>query len=197
MPRSARQKAQTRERILAAAGRRFRARGLAGAGVIEIMAAAGLTHGGFYAHFANKAELAGAALETALAEARASWLDGLAALPPADAYRQLIGRYLSRAHRDERVAGCPMAALASELAREDESTRAAFERGFSATIAALEQVMPAADHAAPRERALATMALVLGGLLLSRMVAQPSLSDETLLASRRAALKPLAAASGS
>ena len=196
MPKSAQRKQETRERILAAAGRCFRASGLEGAGVIEIMAAAGLTHGGFYAHFANKAELAAAALETALAESRASWLAGLESLPPADAYRQLIGRYLSRSHREEREGGCAIAALASELARQDEPTRAAFERGFLATLAALESAMPEADGVAPRERALGTTALALGGLLLARMVADRALADEILLACRRAALRTLSPLSG-
>ena len=191
MPRTARHKAETRQRILAAAGRRFRTAGLEGAGVLEIMAAAGLTHGGFYAHFASKDALATAALEAALEEGRTSWLAGLAGLPPADAYRQIVGRYLCRAHRDEVGAGCAMAALASELARQDAATRATFERGFRATIAALEAAMPEAGGMAPRERALATMALALGGLLLARMVADRELSDSILLACRRAALKAL------
>lgn len=191
MPRSARHKAETRQRILAAAGRHFRTAGLERAGVLEIMAAAGLTHGGFYAHFASKDALAAAALEAALEEGRTSWLAGLAGLPAADAYRQIIGRYLCRAHRDEAGTGCAMAALASELARQDAATRAAFERGFRATIAALEPAMPESGGMAPRERALATMALALGGLLLARMVADRELSDTILLACRRAALKAL------
>ena len=191
MPKSPQRKAETRQRIVAAAGRRFRAAGLEGAGVAEIMAAAGLTHGGFYAHFANKAELASAALAAALAEGRALWLAELDGLAAEDAYRLILGRYLCRAHRDSPGGGCVMAALASELARQDAGTRSTFEAGFIKTIQALEPYMPEAGGVPRRERALATIALVLGGLLLGRMVESAELSDAVLLACRRAALKAL------
>lgn len=84
-----------------------------------------------------------------------------------------------------------MAALASELARQDAGTRSTFEAGFIKTIQALEPYMPEAGGVPRRERALATIALVLGGLLLGRMVESAELSDAVLLACRRAALKAL------
>ena len=183
---SARKQASHR-RIVAAAGRRFRAQGLNGAAVAAIMAEAGLTHGGFYAHFAGKEALIAATLAAALAEDRDRWLAGLEGLAPEDAYRLIVGRYLSPAHRDAPGAGCVMAALASELARRQDPPRLAFEQTFHATLAALEHHMPAVSALGRRERAIATTALCLGGLLLSRMVADPALSDAILLACRRAA----------
>ncbi|HYB57291.1 MAG TPA: TetR family transcriptional regulator [Alphaproteobacteria bacterium] len=191
MPRSPQRKEETRQRIVAAASRRFRAAGLEGAGVAEIMAAAGLTHGGFYAHFGNKADLVLAALAAALAETRAMWLAELEGLGAADAYRLILGRYLCRAHRDDPAGGCAIAALASELARQDAKIRGAFERDFIGTLEALELHVPERDGLSRRERALATMALALGGLLLARMVASAELSDAVLLACRRAALRAL------
>ncbi|MFI4985916.1 MAG: TetR/AcrR family transcriptional regulator [Alphaproteobacteria bacterium] len=191
MPRSPTRKDETRRRILEAAGRGFRAGGLDGTAVAEVMAAAGLTHGGFYAHFAGKAALVSAALAAALAENRAAWLAGLDGLPPEDAYRRIVGRYLSRAHRDAPATGCAMAALGSELARRDEAARADFDAGFLETVRALEGHMPARHGLSRREQALATAALALGGLLLARMVADGTLSDEILLACRRAALTAL------
>jgi len=191
MPRSPQRKEETRQRIVAAASRRVRAAGLEGAGVAEIMAAAGLTHGGFYAHFGNKAELILAALAAALAETRAMWLAELEGLGAADAYRLILGRYLCRAHRDDPAGGCAIAALASELARQDVSTRGSFEAGLVETIQALEPYMPELGGVPRRERAIATIALALGGLLLARMVASAELSDAVLLACRRAALRAL------
>ncbi len=180
-------KEESHQRILAAAGHRLRADGLDGAAVAAIMGEAGLTHGGFYAHFAGKEALIAAALETALADDRRRWLAGLEGLAPKDAYRMIIGRYLSPAHRDAPGAGCAMAALASELARRPGSPRLAFEGALLATLAALERHMPEGATLDRRERAIATTAYCLGGLLLSRMVADPALSDAILLACRRAA----------
>ena len=180
-------KEESHQRILTAAGRRFRADGLDGAGVAAIMGEAGLTHGGFYAHFPGKEALIAAALEAALAEGRGRWLAGLEALAPEDAYRLIIGRYLSPAHRDAPGTGCAMAALGSELARRQDAPRLAFEGALLALLAALERHMPEAATLGRRERAIATTALCLGGLLLSRMVADPALSDAILLACRRAA----------
>lgn len=84
-----------------------------------------------------------------------------------------------------------MAALASELARQDAATRSTFEAGFIETVRALEPYLPGVGGVPRRERALATIALVLGGLLLARMVESAELSDAVLLACRRAALKAL------
>ncbi len=180
-------KEESHKRILAAAGRRFRADGLDGAALAAIMGEAGLTHGGFYAHFAGKEALIAAALEAALAEGWRRWLAGLEELAPADAYRMIIGRYLSPAHRDAPATGCAMAALASELARRTGPSRLAFDGALLTLLESLERQMPEGAVPNRRERAIATTALCLGGLLLSRMVADPALSDAILLASRRAA----------
>lgn len=187
MPGAARRKETSHQRIIEAASRRFRTEGLEGAGVVEIMAEAGLTHGGFYAHFRDKVALIATALEAAMAESRKAWLAGLEGLAPAEAYRQILGRYLSRAHRNALSTGCPMPALGSEIARQDEAMRQAFEAAFVETVAALERHMPDSR----REQALASIALCLGGLLLSRMVVDRALADAILLACRRMALATL------
>jgi TetR/AcrR family transcriptional repressor of nem operon len=180
-------KEESHQRILAAAGRRFRADGLDGAALAAIMGEAGLTHGGFYAHFAGKEALIAAALETALAEGWRRWLAGLEGLAPEDALRLIVGRYLSPAHRDAPTTGCAMAALASELARRPAPSRLALEAALLALLESLERSMPEGTSLGHRERAIATTALCLGGLLLSRMVVDPALSDAILLACRRAA----------
>lgn len=193
MPNAAARKETSHKRIIEAASRHFRAEGLDGAGVAEIMAGAGLTHGGFYAHFSDKAALTTAALEAAMAESRKAWLAGLDGLAPIDAYRQILGRYLSRAHRDALSTGCPMAALGCEIARRGEATRHDFETAFAETVAVMERYMPSTPLDR-REQALASIALCLGGLLLSRMVLDQGLADAILFACRRMALATLSSA---
>jgi TetR/AcrR family transcriptional repressor of nem operon len=194
MPEADARKDKSHRRILEAASRSFRAAGLEGAGVAQIMAEAGLTHGGFYAHFPDKAALAAAALGAAMTEGRGKWLAGLEGLPPEEAYRRIVGRYLSRPHRDDPASGCAMAALGSELARSEPDLHRSFEAAFQKTVAALEPHMPALGGLGPHERALATAALCVGGLLLSRMVEDRELSDAILRACRRTALAALPSA---
>ena len=191
MPKVPERKARTHRQIVEAASRRMREVGPSGAGVTEIMAAAGLTHGGFYAHFADKDALVAEAVDAALAESREHWLAGLQGLRPEDAYRQIVGRYLSRGHRDALAAGCPMPALGSEISRHPRATREAFEKGFVKTGEAIASYTGGSAHSTGRERALAMIALAVGGLTLSRMVADLELSDSILLACRRAALATL------
>lgn len=191
MPKSPERKAETRRRILEAACRLLGREGLEGAGIAEIMADAGLTHGGFYAHFRDKDALVAEVIETAMADVRERWLAGLEAHSPDDAYRRLVGRYISPTHRDMPARGCPMPALGSETARHDDEVREAFERALIGTLGALEVLIPATGRLSPRERAMATIALAVGGLMISRMVSDEEFSDAILLACRRAAVAGL------
>ena len=116
-------KTESRNRILQAAGTRLRVEGLAGAGIADVMKDAGLTHGAFYAHFANKSELSAAALRHALLENRKRWIGE----PRPETWRQrlqrLASRYLTKRHRDHPAEGCALAALATESGRGDEPMR--------------------------------------------------------------------------
>ena len=105
------QKEHTHERIVDAAARRFREDGLAGAGVHRIMQDAGLTHGGFYAHFGSKADLIAEAFSVAAAEGRERLLDPLEDGPADEWLARLVRGYLSRTHRDARDSGCPLPAI--------------------------------------------------------------------------------------
>ncbi|WP_338019008.1 TetR/AcrR family transcriptional regulator [Cupriavidus gilardii] len=121
MPRSSREKAgQNREAIEQASSRLFRERGLTGISVADVMGAAGLTHGGFYSHFASKDALAATACDRAIAEALDRWRQRIDAHPgDADAARAaVIGPYLSERHRDAPRGGCAGVALAADVARE-------------------------------------------------------------------------------
>src|SRR3954454_23829799 len=110
-------RAETHQRILDAAGRLFRQNGIDGVGVDAVMAEAGLTHGGFYAHFASKEALVAEAIGAMFEEARAKFEQSVAGKPPAEALSAYIDFYLSRSHRDARDTGCPLPALSADLPR--------------------------------------------------------------------------------
>ncbi len=202
-------KPATRARIVAAAGRVLLDQGLAGTGVHQVMARAGLTHGGFYGHFQSRDALIAEALEALLEERRGQLVAGLDELRGEARLAQVVGRYLNRHHRDNAAAGCPLPALGGELARADPELRARFERGLAAL--ADEIAAPRDEDGAPQpagatadaidgagagagpgasleERALATLALCAGGVMLSRAVGDGELSDRILRACRRFAL---------
>ena len=156
------------ERIVKEASRLFRERGFENVSVGEVMKAAGLTHGAFYAHFGSKEELQGAAVaygqKVSLGRAQRSKSNKKSKGSFAD-------RYLSRWHRDNPGDGCTMAALAQEVARSSPELKAAFEQGF-------EEILSASGG--DRKEAIVRTAAMMGGVVLARAVQDPRLSDEIL-----------------
>ncbi|WP_369936709.1 TetR/AcrR family transcriptional regulator [Xanthomonas tesorieronis] len=169
-----------RAHIVETASALFRERGYEGIGVADLMAAAGFTHGGFYKHFPSKADL--------MAEATACGIAQTVALVEGVEPREFVRRYVSRAHRDARAAGCTMAALGGDAAREPEMVRSAFADGVEATLAALEREDAAATGASPadaRARRLDMLAHALGAIVMSRACPDDSpLADEILAVCR-------------
>lgn len=178
------QAAANRERIIEAAGALFRAKGFDGVGVADIMKAADLTHGGFYGHFASKDDLAAQASQRALARAAANW-SKIVAEAPKDPYAALLNRYLSPRHRDDPGHGCAFAALSVDAARCAKPVRAAFAEGLEPLIEIVAKALPGRSKAARRRKAIATVAELVGALILSRAVGSGKLSDEVLEATRR------------
>jgi len=177
-----------RAAMVKAAGRLFRERGFDKVGVAEITGAAGLTHGGFYGHFASKealaAEACGAVFEVALnrlpggPRAVAADLDGF------------LDSYLTERHRDRSADGCPMAAFASDMPRQDADLQAPFGAGLETYLEKIEALLPedgAQDGKSRRDRAIALVSALVGGLALSRATAKsaPDLSAQILAALRR------------
>jgi len=162
------QAAANREKILEVAGTLFREHGFDGIGVADIMKRAGLTHGGFYGHFASKDDLA------------------------AEITTRVLGRegYLSPRHRDDAGRGCLFAALASDVTRQPRSVRRAFTEGLRNRVGAVAALVPGRSARARREKALATMAGLVGALMLSRAVDDPALSNEILEAAAAALKRP-------
>jgi TetR/AcrR family transcriptional repressor of nem operon len=172
---------QTRQRILESAGELFREKGFDGIGVADIMKQAGLTHGGFYGHFASKDDLAASVVATALPGNSRLW----EADPARDGTSRLaafVAGYLSSKHRDHPGSGCALAALGGDVAREPLAVREAFTGAVRDKLAKLAEMLPGRSQAAVRRKALATMAGVVGALTLARAVADPALSDEFLTA---------------
>ncbi len=190
MPLSVEHKARTRDKIVAAAAGLLRTHGPAATGVAQVMKRAGLTHGGFYAHFPSKEEMVAAAFGAAVVDSANKLGDGLDDLPRAEKLRHYVGRYLSRAHRDNPAEGCPVAALGSDLARAEPGARQGFEHGIRHLMADLKKVLPHDDNDKDEDdgNLLGTMAMMLGGLMLSRAVADMDFSDHILRSVRHTAL---------
>jgi len=175
MRKSREEAAQTRKRIVTAASEEFRKNGIVATGLNDLMSAAGLTHGGFYKHFASKdqlvAEACAEAVETVICErlaAAASEKGGAAAA------------YLSSDHRDDPATGCPLSAIGSELARSDEKTRAAATAGFLKLVEIMAGQFGKIPPATARRRALVAVSTMIGALTMSRIVTDPELSAEIL-----------------
>ena len=175
--------AETRRRIVDTAGRLFRENGFGGIGVADIMKASGLTHGGFYGHFASKDELAAEASAVA-SPSRAGIWETAAGDPAGSALERFVSSYLSVEHRDNPGSGCSLAALGADVAREALPIRAAFTTAVRGRLEKLAAMIPGRNAAARRRKALATLAGVVGALVLARAVSDDALSAELLAAAR-------------
>lgn len=175
---SKQQAAKNRERILDAASRLMRERGISGVGVDALADAAGMTHGSLYSQFGSKERLVEEAVAYAIT-AKAQEMPELFAL------KDYASEYLSPAHRDEPGSGCPFAALSCEISRQSRGVRERFTAGMRSAIALLGGRLASGLKPKQREEtALATMASLVGALVLARAVNDPKLSDDILRATR-------------
>lgn len=179
-------KQQTRERVLDAAARAIRLSGPDKVGVAAVMADAGLTHGGFYAHFKSKDDLVVAAIEHMLAQARLRFVHETSGREPAEGLRVYIDFYLSKKHRDMRASGCPVAALASDSPRLHEEARAVHARGVQDMAARIATLLKANGNADAQNLARSGVAELIGALALARIEPDPKQSDALLAASKKA-----------
>ena len=173
------QAAENRERMLETASRLLRERGIAGVGVDALTAAAGMTHGSLYSQFGSKERLAEEAVSYAIAAKGKE-------LPEEFALRDYVSEYLSATHREEPGSGCPLAALCGEMSRQSQGVRERFTAGVKGMLRMLSGQM--ASELTQRQRhdeALATIASLIGALVLSRAVNDAKLSDDILRATRK------------
>lgn len=179
------QKQATHERILEAAGSLFRRQGFSGTSVENVMRAAGLTVGGFYAHFGSKQALLIESLERIMRSRRAEWFQGLEDLRGAEWMSHLVRRYLSRAHRDAEVPACPLPAVLSDVVRGEPPVKEALAGELERMVDAIAENLTGDARASARERAMAAYALCIGTLALAKATQGTSLSDELLTSARR------------
>lgn len=181
MPKtSTTRKEETHERIVEVASRAIRRSGYAGTGVADIMKEAGLTHGGFYAHFASRDALLAEAADRAGARSVADSARIVAGVPAERALEALLRAYLSKGHCEAVEIGCPVAALGSEMPRQAPEVRAAATRRIKEMIDLVARQSPDWGQPGAHERALATVATMVGGLIVARAVDDPKLSEAVL-----------------
>jgi TetR/AcrR family transcriptional regulator, transcriptional repressor for nem operon len=178
------QKSRTHETILESAARLLRANGIAGARVAEVMRGAGLTVGGFYAHFASKEALVDDALRLTAARMRERLFAGLDQKPEQDRAEVVLKRYLSTAHRDDREGGCPFPAVIGEVATTAPAHASVLAEQVDAFAAELHAFLPTNDELSKRHLAIGLFALMYGGLGLARALRGTDLSDEVIKACR-------------
>ena len=180
MRKSREEAAETRKRIVRAAACKFREKGIGATGLTGLMKAAGLTHGGFYKHFASKDELVAEATAEAVDAAIDEWLTGSPTIAAT------VGAYLSTGHRDDPASGCPLAAVGSELSRSSKKVREAAAEGF---VRLVEFLARKADTVDARRRAVAAAATMIGALTMSRVVTDQGLSAEILREAQRSLIR--------
>jgi len=180
MRKSKQEAARTRERIVTAAAARFRQHGIVATGLSDLMAAAGLTHGGFYRHFESKDQL----VTEASAAALTALLDDLASVAAGKRGRTglkaVATKYLSTEHRDHPDEGCPLAALGSELARANAKTRKAATAGFLRLVDIIASQFDQAQPAEAKKRGIVAAATMIGALTMSRIVTDEAISKALL-----------------
>jgi TetR/AcrR family transcriptional regulator, transcriptional repressor for nem operon len=175
------EKARTHKRIVAAASKKLREKGLAGIGIANLMKEAGLTVGGFYKHFKSRDALVAEAVGSSLG----MWKDQLAAAAaggPPLTYESLVDDYLSEAHRNHPGTGCPISALAGDLARSDKHTRALVTQKIRENIELLATLIRDRydNKSTARSQAVSTYCALVGAISLARAIADEQLSREIL-----------------
>lgn len=173
--------AENRTKVVAAAAKLFRERGVEGTGVDALAEAAGLTHGAVYSHFKSKDELAADAIRHALHQSMQEWLALTEGLGGAKAFEKLLKVYVSRSHRDHPAGGCSIAAIGSDAPRGADELRDVFRDGVAELIDILTSVSDGATAADRRRTATLRAAAMMGAVVMSRAAASDrALSDEIL-----------------
>lgn len=179
--------AESRRRILEKASRLFRERGPERVSVSDVMAAAGMTHGGFYKHFASKDGLVAATI-AAMFAAKLAPLSGTSPDERKAALRRHLDAYLTLRHAEDRATGCPIAGLASDTGRVSKTAAAALASGTAETLERFEAATES------EEAAIRALSLAVGAIVLARMVGDARLRGKIVEAARRAARAELAGA---
>jgi len=187
-------KQETHARIVRKASVRLRERGAHGVGVADLMKEAGLTHGGFYAHFDSREALVIEAFAYAMDRSTERWRKIAEQTPPEQRLSTIVDTYLTPAHRDDPGHGCAVPALSAEIARESPKTRKAFAVKLEQMIDMMADQIPDLPRKAACKQAASALATMMGTLVLARVAGGGELSDDILAAGREAVLGRMAAA---
>ena len=177
-------KSETHAKLVRLAGRVLREKGPEKLAVAELMQAAGLTHGGFYAHFKSKDALLTEALEGVFEESRRKFQRVTDGLPPREALARYIDFYVSPAHRDNLSRECPIVALNSDLPRQSKKFRASFDVGMQLLVRGLTGWIETAGISDSKALAASVLSAMAGAVAVSRTVSDKRLSDELLKSTR-------------
>jgi TetR/AcrR family transcriptional repressor of nem operon len=181
-------KLETHARIVKKASVRLREKGAHGVGVADLMKDAGLTHGGFYAHFNSREALVVEAFAYAMDRSTERWRKLAEQTPPDKRLATIVNSYLTPLHRDDPGHGCAVPTLGAEIARESPKTRKAFAAKLEQMIDMLAAQIPVLPRKAARKQAMASIATMMGTLVLARIAGNGDFSDEILAAGRGATL---------
>jgi TetR/AcrR family transcriptional repressor of nem operon len=173
------QAAENRARIIEVASQQFRQKGFDGIGVADVMKNAGLTHGGFYGHFASKDDLIAQSCDAAMKRSAEKW-SAIAQEGPEVALAAITSSYLAKNHKGDLANSCTMALLAPDIARQGGVVQTRFTEGTKRLLEILSDLVPGRSKAKKRQKALATMAGLIGAVVLSRAVDDPEFADEIL-----------------
>ncbi|MGX9889673.1 TetR/AcrR family transcriptional regulator [Streptomyces sp. NPDC002276] len=172
-------KAETHDRILDIAAARIRRDGVAGLAVAEIMKEAGLTHGGFYRHFASREQLVAEAAQRALSRG-SEWTVASGELGGRRGYAKLVDGYLSTWHRDHPESGCGVAGVAADVSRDDGPARAGYTRQVKEVLAVLTDLIDAPAPRTGEREAMLTLSALVGAISIARAVDDPDLSEQIM-----------------
>ena len=187
-------KQETHARIVKKASVRLREKGAHGIGVADLMKEAGLTHGGFYAHFDSREALVIEAFAYAMDRSNERWRKVAEQTPPEKRLATIVETYLTPLHRDDPGHGCAVPTLGAEIARESPKTRKAFSAKLEQMIEMMADQVLDLPRKSARKQAVAALATMMGTLVLSRIAGNGEFSDEILAAGREAVLGRAAAA---
>lgn len=179
------QSEKTKARVVKIAAAQIRKHGPDKVGVAAVMAKAGLTHGGFYAHFESKDDLVAAAIAQMFQEARGVLQNATEGKTGLDALRSYINAYVSRTHRDAPERGCAIAALSSDIHRLGKKPREAYDRGVTTLAGRIAGFLVATPEPDRRALSLSMLAEMTGAVAAARAVLDEDLSDEILASARR------------
>jgi len=187
-------KQETHARIVKRASVRLREKGAHGIGVADLMKEAGLTHGGFYAHFDSREALVVEAFAYAMDRSTERWRKIAGETSPEKRLSMIVESYLTPVHRDDPGHGCAVPTLGAEIARESPKTRKAFAAKLEEMIDMMADQILDVPRKSARKQAVAALATMMGTLVLSRIAGNGEFSDEILAAGRDAVLGRAAAA---